>query len=69
MERNETVFSAFAPECRHLDKCESELPSQTTLSKQVFDSGGGGGSSVDSRDEKNEMIIKHSTYVKQLTKI
>ena len=63
--RETRLFFALHPECRHLDKCESELPSQTTLSKQVFDSGGGGGSSVDSRDEKNEMIIKHSTYVKR----
>ncbi len=38
--RETRLFFALHPECRHLDKCEAELPSQTTLSKQVFDSGG-----------------------------
>ena len=58
--RETRLFFALHPECRHLDKCEAELPSQTTLSKQLFESGGD--SSI---DEKNEKIIKHSTYVKR----
>tara|TARA_B100001778_G_scaffold224533_1_gene186304 strand:+ start:273 stop:2168 length:1896 start_codon:yes stop_codon:yes gene_type:complete len=58
--RETRLFFALHPECRHLDKCEAELPSQTTLSKQVFDSGG-----ADTIDEKNEKIIKHNTYVKR----